>query len=47
MGKTRKLAAILVADGVGCSRLAGADEDLDRPVEDPPLGYIPGKILGD
>ena len=27
MGETRKLAAILVADVVGYSRLAGADED--------------------
>jgi adenylate cyclase len=27
MSKTRKLAAILVADVVGYSRLAGADED--------------------
>ena len=27
MGETRKLAAILVADVVGHSRLAGADED--------------------
>ena len=27
MSETRKLAAILVADVVGCSRLAGADED--------------------
>ena len=27
MGETRKLAAILVADIVGYSRLAGADED--------------------
>ena len=27
MGETRKIAAILVADVVGYSRLAGADED--------------------
>jgi adenylate cyclase len=27
MGETRKLAAILVSDVVGYSRLAGADED--------------------
>ena len=27
MSETRKLAAILVADVVGCSRLAGADEE--------------------
>jgi adenylate cyclase len=27
MGETRKLAAILVSDVVGFSRLAGADED--------------------
>ncbi len=27
MSETRKIAAILVADVVGCSRLAGADED--------------------
>jgi adenylate cyclase len=27
MGETRKLAAILVTDVVGYSRLAGADED--------------------
>ena len=27
MGETRKIAAILVADIVGYSRLAGADED--------------------
>ena len=30
MGETRKLAAILVADVVGYSRLAGADEDRTR-----------------
>jgi adenylate cyclase len=27
VSETRKLAAILVSDMVGCSRLAGADED--------------------
>jgi adenylate cyclase len=27
MSETRKIAAMLVADIVGCSRLAGADED--------------------
>jgi adenylate cyclase len=30
MTETRKLAAILVADIVGYSRLAGADEDRNR-----------------
>ena len=30
MGETRKLAAILVADVVGHSRLAGADEERAR-----------------
>jgi adenylate cyclase len=30
MGQTRKIAAILVADIVGYSRLAGTDEDLSR-----------------
>ena len=35
MGETRKLAAILVADIVGYSRLAATDED--RPHSDPVL----------
>ena len=50
MGETRKLAAILVADIVGYSRLAGADEDrtlsrlraLLSDLVDPPLPCIRG-----
>jgi len=50
MTETRKLAAILVADVVGYSRLAGADEDrtlarlrgLRSDLIDPPSPHIAG-----
>ena len=53
MGETRKLAAILVADVVGYSRLAGADEDrilarlrtLRSDLIDPTIAVHHGRIL--
>src|SRR5579863_4766261 len=53
MGETRKLAAILVADIVGYSRLAGADEDrilarlrtLRSDVIDPTIAVHHGRIV--
>ena len=53
MGETRKLAAILVADVVGYSRLAGADEDrtlarlrgLRSDLIDPAIGAHHGRIV--
>jgi adenylate cyclase len=53
MGETRKLAAILVADVVGYSRLAGADEDrtlarlrgLHSDLIDPAIAAIAGASL--
>jgi TolB-like protein/class 3 adenylate cyclase len=53
MGETRKLAAILVSDGVGYSRLAGADEDrilarlrtLHSDVIDPIISVHHGRIV--
>src|SRR5579863_3691104 len=53
MGETRKLAAILVADIVGYSRLAGADEDrilarlrtLRSDVIDPTIAVHKGRIV--
>ena len=53
MGETRKLAAILVADVVGYSRLAGADEDrtlarlrsLRSDLIDPAVGVNHGHIV--
>jgi adenylate cyclase len=53
MSETRKLAAILVADIVGCSRLAGADEDrtlarlrgLRSDLVDPAIAAHHGRIV--
>src|SRR4029077_15449537 len=53
MGETRKLAAILVADVVGYSRLASADEDrtlarlrgLRSDLIDPAIAAHPGRIV--
>src|SRR6202451_3053243 len=53
MGETRKLAAILVADVVGYSRLAGADEDrilarlraLRSDLIDPTIAVHHGRIV--
>ena len=53
MGETRKLAAILVADVVGYSRLAGADEEgtvarlraLRCDVIDPSIALHHGRIV--
>ena len=53
MGETRKLAAILVADVVGYSRLAGADEDrtlarlrgLRSDLIDPAIAAHHGRIV--
>src|SRR5579863_4370596 len=53
MGETRKLAAILVADIVGYSRLAGADEDrilarlrtLRSDVIDPTIAVHHGRVV--
>jgi adenylate cyclase len=53
MGETRKLAAILVADVVGYSRLAGADEDrtlarlrtLRSDLIDPTISVHHGRIV--
>jgi adenylate cyclase len=53
MSETRKLAAILVADVVGYSRLAGADEDrtlarlrgLRSDLIDPAIGAHHGRIV--
>jgi adenylate cyclase len=53
MGETRKLAAILVADVVGYSRLAGADEDrtlarlrgLRSDLIDPAIAAHHGRII--
>jgi adenylate cyclase len=53
MGETRKLAAILVADVVGFSRLAGADEEgtlarlraLRSDVIDPAIAAHRGRIV--
>src|SRR3974390_3323984 len=53
MSETRKLAAILVADVVGYSRLAGADEDrtlarlrgLRSDLLDPAIAPHPGRIV--
>jgi adenylate cyclase len=53
MGETRKIAAILVADVVGYSRLAGADEDrtlsrlrgLRRDLIDPAIAAHHGRIV--
>jgi adenylate cyclase len=53
MGETRKLAAILVADVVGYSRLAGADEDrtlarlrgLRSDLIDPAIAAHRGRIV--
>ena len=53
MGETRKLAAILVADVVGYSRLAGADEDrtlarlraLRSDLIDPTIALHHGRIV--
>ena len=55
MGETRKLAAILVADVVGYSRLAGADEDrtlarlrgLRSDLIDPAIAAIAGASLSE
>ena len=45
MSETRKIAAILVADVVGYSRLAGADED--RPSGGPsPQNHIIKQMIG-
>ncbi len=52
MSETRKLAAILVADIVGCSRLAGSDEErtlahfcgLRRDLIDPAIGVHHGRV---
>ncbi len=43
MSQTRKLAAILVADVVGCSRLAGSDED--RTIARLPIADHHGRIV--
>jgi adenylate cyclase len=53
MSETRKIAAILVADVVGCSRLAGADEDrtlarlraLRSDVIDPTIAVHHGRVV--
>ena len=53
MSETRKLAAILVADAVGFSRLAGADEDrrfarlrgLRSDLIDPAIAAHNGRIV--
>src|ERR1700751_707256 len=53
MSATRKLAAILVSDVVGCSRLAGADEDrilarlrtLRSDLIDPTIAVHHGRIV--
>ena len=53
MGETRKIAAILVADVVGYSRLAGADEDrtlarlrgLRSDLIDPAIAAHHGRIV--
>jgi adenylate cyclase len=53
MGETRKLAAILVSDVVGYSRLAGADEDrilarmrtLRSDLIDPTIAVHHGRIV--
>ena len=53
MGETRKLAAILVADVVGYSRLAAADEDrtlsrlreLRSDLIDPPIAVYNGRVV--
>lgn len=53
MGETRKIAAIFVADVVGYSRLAGADEDrtlsrlrgLRTDLIDPAIGAHRGRIV--
>jgi len=53
MGETRKIAAILVADVVGYSRLAGADEDrtlsrlrgLRSDLIDPAVAAPDGRIV--
>jgi adenylate cyclase len=42
MSETRKLAAILVADLVGYSRLASADEDARSPQGPPQRPHRPG-----
>src|SRR6516165_9760617 len=53
MAETRKLAAILVSDVVGCSRLAGADEDrilaglrtLRSDLIDPTIAVHHGRVV--
>jgi len=53
VSETRKIAAILVADVVGCSRLAGADEErrlarlrsLRSDLIDPASAGHPGRIV--
>src|SRR5450631_4166372 len=53
MSETRKLAAILCSDGVGYSRLAGADEDrilarlraLRSPLIDPTIAVHQGRVV--
>jgi adenylate cyclase len=53
MGETRKLAAILVADVVGYSRLAGADEEgtlarlreLRSDLIDPTIALHHGRVV--
>jgi adenylate cyclase len=53
MSETRKIAAILVADVVGYSRLAGADEDrtlsrlrgLRSDLIDPPIAVHHGRVV--
>ena len=53
MGETRKLAAILVSDVVGYSRLAGADEDrilarlraLRSDLIDPTVAVYNGRVV--